>query len=67
MVATRAQAMANERMDKLEQILQSIHFQLDNLTILVSNAIHKGKEVAHEEENIGNGHSEGESSHSPHL
>eukprot|EP00253_Pinus_taeda_P012384 PITA_12384 len=59
--------MANERMDKLEQILQSIQFQLDNLTVLVLNAIQKGKEVAHEEENMGNGHSEGESSHSPHL
>eukprot|EP00253_Pinus_taeda_P026508 PITA_26508 len=59
--------MANERMDKLEQILQSIQTQLDNLTILVLSAIPKGKEVAHEEEHIGNGHSEGESSHSPHL
>eukprot|EP00253_Pinus_taeda_P015921 PITA_15921 len=58
MVATRAQAMVNERMDNLEQILQSIQFQLDNLTILVPNAIQKGKKVAHEEENIGNGHSE---------
>eukprot|EP00253_Pinus_taeda_P015118 PITA_15118 len=59
--------MANERMDKLEQILKSMQFQLDNLSILVPDAIQKGKEVAHEEENIGNGHSEGESSHSPHL
>eukprot|EP00253_Pinus_taeda_P034242 PITA_34242 len=67
MVATRAQAMANERMDKLEQTLQSLQTQLDNLTILILSVILKGKEEAHEEVYIGNGHSEGESSHSPHL
>ena len=67
MVETRAQAMANERMDKLEQTLQSIQTHLDRLTILISSVIPKGKEEAHEEAYIGNGHSEGESSHSPHL
>eukprot|EP00253_Pinus_taeda_P033815 PITA_33815 len=67
MEATRAQAMANERMDKLEQTLQSIQTQLDDLAILILRAILKGKEEAHEEVYIGNGHSEGESSHSPHL
>eukprot|EP00253_Pinus_taeda_P036679 PITA_36679 len=59
--------MTNERMDKLERMLQSIQFQLDNILILAPDAVQKGKEVAHEEENIGNGHREGESSHSPHL
>eukprot|EP00253_Pinus_taeda_P025585 PITA_25585 len=59
--------MAKERMEKLEQILKSMQFQLDNLSVLVPDAIQKGKEVAHEEENIRNGHSEGESSHSPCL
>eukprot|EP00253_Pinus_taeda_P027778 PITA_27778 len=67
MVATRAQSMANERMDKLEQTLQSLQTQLDNLTILILSVIPKGKEEAHEEVYIGNGQSEGESSHSPHL
>eukprot|EP00253_Pinus_taeda_P027980 PITA_27980 len=59
--------MANERMDKLEQTLQSIQTQLDDLAILILRVILKGKEEAHEEAYIGNGHSEGESSHSPHL
>eukprot|EP00253_Pinus_taeda_P029026 PITA_29026 len=63
--------MTNERMDKLEQTLQSIQAQLDDLAILVPRVISKGKEEAHEEAYIGNGHNEGESSpvssHSPHL
>jgi len=63
MVEIRAQAMANERIDKLEQTLQSIQSQLDRLSLLIS----KGKEEAHEEAYNGNGHSEGESSHSPHI
>ena len=63
MVETRAQAMANERMDKLEQSLQSLQIQLDRLTSIIP----KGKEEAHEEAYIGNGHREGESSHSLHL
>ena len=67
MVETRAQAMANERMDKLEQSLQSLQTQLDRLTSIIPSIIPKGKEEAHEEAYIGNGHSEGESSHSLHL
>eukprot|EP00253_Pinus_taeda_P036388 PITA_36388 len=67
MVAARAQAMANERMDKLEQTLQSIQNQLDDLAVLIPREMLKGKEEAHEEAYIGNGHSEGESSHCPHL
>jgi len=63
MVETRAQAMANERIDKLELTLQSIQSQLDILSILIS----KGKEEAHEEAYNGNGNREGESSHSPHV
>jgi len=63
MVETRAQAMANERIEKLELTLQSIQSQLDRLSSLIS----KGKEEAHEEAYNGNGHSEDESSHSPHV
>ena len=63
MVATRAQAMANEKIDKLEQSLQAIQAQLDKLT----DALFKGKEETREEAYIGNGHSEGESRCSLHL
>lgn len=63
MVETRAQAMANEKIDKLEQSLKDIQDQLDKLT----NALSKGKAEAHEELYIGNEHSEGESSYSLHL
>jgi len=63
MVETRAQAMANEKINKLEQSLQALQAQLDRLT----NTLFKGKEEAREEVYIGNGHSEGESSHSLHL
>ena len=63
MVETRAQAMANDRMDKLEQTLQSVQLHLDRLTSIIP----KGKEEAHKEAYIGNGHSEGESSRSLHL
>ena len=55
--------MANERMEKLEQSLQSLQIQLDRIT----NIFPKGKEEAHKEAYIGNGQNEGESSHSPHL
>eukprot|EP00253_Pinus_taeda_P024737 PITA_24737 len=44
--------MANEKIHKLEQSLQAIQEQLDKLT----NALSKGKEEAHEEAYIGNGH-----------
>ena len=67
MVETRAQAMANERMDKLEESLQSLHIQFDRLNSLITSIILKGKEAAHEEAYNDNGHSEGESSHSPHI
>ena len=64
MVETRAQAMANEKIDKLEQTLQTIQSQLDRLFLQIP----KGKEEAHEEAYNGNGHNEGESSHlSSHL
>jgi len=63
MVETRAQAMANERMDNLETTLQSIQTQIENLSKLIL----KGKEEAHDEAYNGKGHSEGESSHSPHV
>ncbi len=33
MVATRAQAMANERMDKLEERVKKIHTQLDKIDL----------------------------------
>eukprot|EP00253_Pinus_taeda_P025087 PITA_25087 len=59
--------MANERMDKLEQSLQSLQNQIERLTHLIPSIIPKGKEEAHEEAYIGNVHSEGESSHSLHL
>ena len=67
MVKTTAQAMANERMGKLEESLQSLHIQLDRLNSLIPFIIPKGKEETHEEAYNGNGHSEGESSHSPHI
>ena len=67
MVETRAQAMANERMDKLEESLQSLHIQRDQLNSLIPSIIPTSKEEAHEEAYIGNGHSEGASSHSPHI
>ena len=63
MVETRAQAMANEKIDKLEQSLKDLQDQLTTLT----NALSKGKAEAREEAYIGNEHSEGESSHSLHL
>ena len=67
MVETRAQAMANERMDKLEESVQNLHIQLTGLCSMVEKIVPKGKEQAHEEAYNGNGHNEGESSHSPHV
>jgi len=67
MVETRAQAMANERMDKLEESMQTLHIQLSGLCSMVESIILKGKEQAHEETYNGNGHNEVESSHSPHV
>ena len=67
MVETRAQVMANERMDKLEESMQTVLVQLNRLNSLVEGMIQKGKEQAHEEVYNGNGHNEGESRHSPHV
>jgi len=67
MVETRAQAMANERMDKLEESMQTLLIQLNGLCSQVEKIIPKGKEQAHEEAYNGNGYNEGESSHSPHV
>jgi hypothetical protein len=67
MVETRAQAMANERMDKLEESVQNLHLQLTGLYSMVEKIAQKGKEQAHEEAYNGHEHNEGESSHSPHV
>eukprot|EP00253_Pinus_taeda_P034658 PITA_34658 len=63
MVETRAQVMANDKIDKLEQSLKDLQDQLMTIT----NALSKGKAEAREEAYIGNEHNEGESSHSLHL
>ena len=67
MVATRAQAMANESMDKLEENVKEIQTQLRGLGLQIQEFMSKGKEQAHEE--VYNGHecNDGESSHSPHI
>jgi len=44
MVETRAQAMANERMDKLEESVQTLHTQLSGLCNMVEKIISKGKD-----------------------
>jgi len=67
MVEARAQAMANERMDKLEEFVNSLHTQLTGLSLQVEKLVPKGKEQAHEEVYNGNEYNEGESSHSPHV
>ena len=67
MVETRAQAMANERMEKLEESMHNLHLQLTGLCSMVEKIVPKGKEQAHEEAYNGNEHNEGESSHSPHV
>jgi len=67
MVETRAQAMANERMDKLEESMQTLQSQLKGLCSQVEKIIPKDKEKAHEEVYNGNGYHEGESSLSPHI
>ena len=63
MVETRAQAMANEKIEKLEQTLKDIQDQLAIITTTLS----KGKAEARKEAYIGNEDSEGESNHSLHL
>ena len=64
MVETRAQAMASERLDKLETNMSELKNSLDELKSMVRQAFVKGKEPALEDHY--NDH-EGESSHSPHA
>ena len=64
MVSTRAQAMANKRLDKLETNMSELNTKFDKLSSMVQQALDKGKEPALEDHY--NDH-EGESSHSPHA
>jgi len=70
MVETRAQAMANERIDKIEAEITLIHTTMQNisnhLSSLDSVLRDRGIELAPEEEDKGHEYHEGESSHSPH-
>lgn len=59
--------MANERMDKLEDSVESLKNELRGLSLQIQQLIPKGKKQAHEEEYNGNEYKEGESSHSPHV
>ena len=63
MVQTRAQAMANEKIDTLEQKLDELTKQIQSL----SDTITKGKLGLQLEAYAFNENSEGESSHSLHL
>ena len=63
MVQTRAQAMANERIDNLESQLKDLLLQLKNLNETLS----KCKMEERVEAYIGNENNEGESSQSLHL
>ena len=67
MVETRAQAIANERMDKLEDSVQSLQREFQGLSLQIQQFLPKGKEQAHEEAYNGHEYNEGESSHSPHV
>ena len=67
MVETRAQAMANERLDKLETDMNELKNTLDDLSSMVRQALTKGKEPALEVPYNDHIHHEGESSHSPHV
>jgi len=67
MVETRAQAMANERLDKLEENMKTLSLQLTDLCSQVGQLIPKDKEQAHEETYNVNEYNEGESSHSAHV
>ena len=74
MVETRAQAMANERIDKIEEHVHSlqsavklIELELKGISNQIHDALPKGKEPAHEEAYNGHEYHEGESSHSPHV
>ena len=59
--------MANERLDKIEANMDSLHQMVNKLSHQVQQVLDKGKEPAHEEEYNGHEHHEGESSHSPHV
>jgi len=63
MVRTRAQAMANERIDNFESQLKYVLLQLKKLNETLS----KDKMEEHAEAYIGNENIEGESSQSLHL
>ena len=67
MVETRAQAMANERMDKLEESMHTLSLQPNGLCSQVAQLISKDKEQAHAEAYNGKGYNEAESSHYPHV
>ena len=67
MVETRAQVMANERLDKIEADMNDLKNVISGLTSQVRQALDKVKEPALEEPYNGHEHHEGESSHSPHI
>jgi len=67
MVETRAQAMANERLDKIEENMNSLQCEISRLSIQVQQVLSKGKEPAHEEASNGHEYHEGESIQSPHF
>ena len=71
MVETRAQAMANERIDKIEEEVHSLHSTMEeirkHLKGLDGVLRDTGKEPATEEAYKGHEYHEGESSHSPHV
>eukprot|EP00253_Pinus_taeda_P028424 PITA_28424 len=55
--------MANERMDKLEETMNSLHSMVNGLCIQIQQIIPKDKEQAHEEESNGNGYHEAQMEH----
>ena len=59
--------MANERLDKLEETLNSLRDMMGGLHTQLQQVLNKGKEPAQEEAVDRHEHHEGESSHSPHL
>ena len=67
MVETRAQAMANERLEKLETDMNELKDLLKDLSSMVRQALAKGKEPALEVPYNDHIHLEGESIHSPHV
>eukprot|EP00253_Pinus_taeda_P003142 PITA_03142 len=59
--------MANERMDKLEENVNSIQIEIRRLSLQIQQFLSKGKEKAHEEVYNGHEYNDSESSHSPHV